>query len=254
MSERVVGGITSCHWWTEWARAWGYIPATGAGEEDTLWRCLNIPRISWTVSYPCHLIGRGTILHKWSLLYWHTVRGCPPLPSGLMKYSPQATSVFSSRIHQCCTFLDSVLGWEPDAWWDRGRGLPTLYSLLYTLHYVLWNLYSSLSTLYYVLYSLRWTLYSALRTFYFEFYTLQYQLCTLSSNSALCTQYIVYTPFSVICYLFSLFSTFPLLWILYSALFTLFSAVWTFYFESFLTISWTSRFRPKFARTYGSVL
>ena len=24
------------HWWTGWAPAWGYIPATGAGEEDTL--------------------------------------------------------------------------------------------------------------------------------------------------------------------------------------------------------------------------
>ena len=24
------------HWWTEWAPAWGYIPATGAGEGDTL--------------------------------------------------------------------------------------------------------------------------------------------------------------------------------------------------------------------------
>ena len=24
------------HWWTEWAPAWGYIPARGAGEEDTL--------------------------------------------------------------------------------------------------------------------------------------------------------------------------------------------------------------------------
>ena len=29
------GGLLS-HWWTEWAPAWGYIPATGAGEEDTL--------------------------------------------------------------------------------------------------------------------------------------------------------------------------------------------------------------------------
>ena len=88
------------HWWTEWAPAWGYIPATGAGEEDTLWRCPNIPRIIWRVSYPCHLIGQGMILHKWSFTFWPTVRGCPPLPSELTKYSPQAMSVFSSRIHQ----------------------------------------------------------------------------------------------------------------------------------------------------------
>ena len=27
---------TPLHWWTEWAPAWGYIPAKGAGEEDTL--------------------------------------------------------------------------------------------------------------------------------------------------------------------------------------------------------------------------
>ena len=84
------------HWWTEWAPAWGYIP----GEEDTLWRCPNIPRIIWTVSYSCHLIGQGMILHKWSFTFWPTVRGCPPLPSELTKYSPQAMSVFSSRIHQ----------------------------------------------------------------------------------------------------------------------------------------------------------
>ena len=25
-----------CYWWTKWAPAWGYIPATGVGEEDTL--------------------------------------------------------------------------------------------------------------------------------------------------------------------------------------------------------------------------
>ena len=75
------------HWWTEWAPAWGYIPATGAEEEDTLWRCPNISRIIWQVSYPCLLIGQGMILHKWSLVYWGTVRGCPPLPSRLMKYS-----------------------------------------------------------------------------------------------------------------------------------------------------------------------
>ena len=88
------------HWWTEWAPAWGYIPATGVGEEDTLWRYPNIPRIIWTVSYSCHLIGQGMILHKWSFTFWPTVRGCPPLPSELTKYSPQAMSVFSSRIHQ----------------------------------------------------------------------------------------------------------------------------------------------------------
>ena len=29
-------GLVPAHWWTEWAPAWGYIPATGAGEEDTL--------------------------------------------------------------------------------------------------------------------------------------------------------------------------------------------------------------------------
>ena len=33
------------HWWTEWAPAWGYTPATGAGEGDTLQWCLNILRI-----------------------------------------------------------------------------------------------------------------------------------------------------------------------------------------------------------------
>ena len=32
-------------WWTEGAPAWGYIPVTGAGEEDTLPWCPNIPRI-----------------------------------------------------------------------------------------------------------------------------------------------------------------------------------------------------------------
>ena len=90
----------SGHWWTKWAPGWGYIPATGGGEEDTLWWCPNIPRIIWRVSYPWHLIGRGKILHKWSLVYWHTVRGCPPLLSGLMKYSPDAMSIFSSRIQQ----------------------------------------------------------------------------------------------------------------------------------------------------------
>ena len=89
------------YWWTKWVPAWGYIPAIGAGEEDTLWRCPNIPRIIWRVSYPCHLIGQGMILHKWSFTFWPTVRGCPPLPSELTKYSPQAMSVFSSRIHQC---------------------------------------------------------------------------------------------------------------------------------------------------------
>ena len=95
------------HWWTEWAPALGYIPATGAGEEDTLWRCPNMLRIIWRVSYPCHLIGWGMILHKCSLLFWHTVRGCPPLLSGLMKCSPKAMSIFASRIQQCMA-IDSL--------------------------------------------------------------------------------------------------------------------------------------------------
>ena len=34
------------------------------------------------------------------MILWHTIRGCPPLPSGLMKYSPQAMSVFPSRIQE----------------------------------------------------------------------------------------------------------------------------------------------------------
>ena len=57
------------HWWTEWAPAWGYIPATGAGEEDTLPWGPNIPRIICLVHYPFCIIGK-MILHKWSLVYW----------------------------------------------------------------------------------------------------------------------------------------------------------------------------------------
>ena len=102
--------LLTAHCWTEWEPVWSYIPATGAGEEDTLWRCPNIPRIIWTVSYPCHLIGRGTILQKWSLVFWHTVQGCPPLPSGRMKYNPGAMSVFSSRIQQC--YRRTELNWK----------------------------------------------------------------------------------------------------------------------------------------------
>ena len=44
-----------------------------------------------------------------SLIYWHAVRGCPPLPSGLMKYSPRAMSIFSPRIHQCIVFKQDLI-------------------------------------------------------------------------------------------------------------------------------------------------
>ena len=40
-------------------------------------------------------------LYKWSLVFGLTDRGCPPLLSGLMKYSPQAMTFLSSRIQQC---------------------------------------------------------------------------------------------------------------------------------------------------------
>jgi len=34
VSGRPPAHLDVLHWWTEWAQAWGYIPATGAGEED----------------------------------------------------------------------------------------------------------------------------------------------------------------------------------------------------------------------------